>query len=86
MGAVDGTSPAPPELRIGWECQRYGCLPDTGGYFDQDFAMLHRINVITNVYNAYSHYRNAHGKQIHSLNESERRILKALIDMKLIGV
>ena len=25
----------PPELKIGWQCQRWRCLPDTGAYFDQ---------------------------------------------------
>lgn len=84
MGAVDGESPAPPELRLQWECERYSCLPEAGAYFDQDYARMIRMSVLTNVYNAYARYRNSHGAQIHNLSESDRRILRHLKDLGII--
>lgn len=85
MGAVDGQSPAPPELRLSWECEKYHCLPETGGYYDQEYNLMRRMVVASNIYTAYSRYRNAQGAQIHNLSDGERRILRGLIDMKLIG-
>lgn len=81
---VDGDTPAPPELRLAWECERWRCLPETGAYMDQDYSMLLRMSVLSNIYSAYSHYRNARGAQIHSLSEAERRILRSLKDDGLI--
>ena len=84
MGAVDGDTPAPPELYIAWECEHWGCLPDSGAYFDQDYRLMLLMKVLSNVYAAYSRYRNASGRQIHSLTTGERRILRNLKDMGLI--
>lgn len=42
------------------------------------------ITSLANVYNAYSQYRNAHGKEIHNLSESTRRILRTLKDLGII--
>jgi ABC-type phosphate/phosphonate transport system ATPase subunit len=82
--AVDGDAPAPAELRLAWECERWRCLPETGAYMDQDYSLLTRMSVLSNVYSAYSRYRNAHGAQIHQLTEGERRILRNLKDNGLI--
>jgi len=84
VGVVDGEFPAPPELRLAWECERYRCLPESGGYMDQDYGLLTRMTVLANVYGAYAHYRNSIGAQIHSLSEAERRILRNLKDSGLI--
>ena len=84
MEAVDGESPAPPDLRLGWECERFSCLPEAGGYLDQKYMRVSQMAALMNVYGAYAHYRNAHGTDIHNLSESERRILRQLKDMKLI--
>lgn len=80
VDAVDGNAPAPPELQLAWNCERWKCLPEAGAYLEQEHSLMMRMNVLNNIYGAYSHYRNAHGAQIHSLSESERRILRALKD------
>jgi hypothetical protein len=80
VGCVDGNTSAPPELKLSWQCERYSCLPENGGMLDQDHTTMLRMAVLSNIYNAYSHYRNAHGTQIHSLSESERRILRWMKD------
>ncbi len=77
---MDGEAAAPPDLRIAWDCQRYHCLPDAGGYLDQDYRTMTRMTSLSNIYNAYAHYRNAQGSQIHGLSEGERRILRWLKD------
>ena len=77
---MDGEAPAPPELRLSWQCERYHSLPEAGGYLDQDYALVTRMGSLANVYSAYAHYRNAQGAQIHSLSVSERRVLRYLKD------
>ena len=47
---------------------------------DQEYGMMIRMAVLSNIYNAYNRYRNAQGKQIHTLSEGERRILRYLKD------
>ena len=84
VGAVDGDTPAPPELHLGWECQKWHCLPDAGGYLEQDYGLMVRISALSNIYAAYSAYRNAQGTQIHQLTEGARRILRQLKDMGVI--
>lgn len=84
MDAVGGEASPPPELRLSWSCEKYNCLPDAGGYLDQDFRLMHRMTVLSNVYNAYNTFRNAHGKDIHNLSEATRRVLRRLKDMGLI--
>jgi hypothetical protein len=81
---VDGESPAPPELSLAWQCKRWGCLPDTGAYLDQDYVLLRRMTALSNIYDAYSRYRNLQGTQIHSLSENERRVLRSLKDMGIL--
>lgn len=84
MEAADGDAPAPPELRLAWECERFHCLPDSGGYMDQDYKLMLLMATLSNVYSVYSRFRNAQGTQIHQLGNSERRILRWLKDMGLI--
>jgi hypothetical protein len=81
VDAVDGTSPAPPELRLGWECERWHCLPDTGAYLDQDYRLMTWISALMNAYNALSRMRSMHGAQIHNLSEGERRVIRYLMDI-----
>ena len=78
--------PPPRELELAWYCERYKALPDPGGILDQDAGQLARMAVLSNVYSALTKLRNAHGEQIHSLTESERAILKMLVDLELIFV
>ena len=52
---------------------------------DQPFALMDKMTVLSNVYGAMSRWHNAGGTAIHSLTDGERRILKSLIDMGLMG-
>lgn len=51
---------------------------------DQDYGQMVRMSTLSNVYNAYSHYRNARGNEIHNLTEGERKILRYLKDSGII--
>ena len=84
MESVDGDGDPPPELILSWQCSRWACLPDTGGYFEQDYSIMRRMTTLANVYNALTKYRNAKGAQIHNLTESDRRILRFLKDAGLL--
>ena len=78
MDTVDSDGMPPPDLRLSWYCERLKCTPDTGGINDQDYATMHRMVVLSNIYNALNRFRNLKGEQIHSLSQSERGILKYL--------
>lgn len=84
MDAVDGEAPAPPELRLAWECERWRCLPDAGAYLDQEYSLITRMSSLSSVYASYSRYRNAKGAAIHNLSESDRQTLRRLKDMGVI--
>ena len=84
VAVVDESEAPPPDLVLSWRCERWGALPDAGGILDQDYATMHRMTVLSNVYNAMSRLRNAKGAQIHNLSQSERRIIKSLMDEGLI--
>jgi hypothetical protein len=84
VGVVDGEAAAPPELKLGWECERYGCLPDAGGYLDQDYYLVSCMSSLMSIHRAYARYRNSVGAQIHSLSTSDRMILRRLKDMEII--
>jgi len=60
------------------------CPPDAGGVNDQDYTTIHRMAVLSNIYNALSHMRNLPGNSIHSLSTSERNVLRYLKDMGMI--
>ncbi len=57
---------------------------DAGGYYEQDYALMHRMNICSNVYNAVQHWYALEGKAIHSLSENERMILRWLKDLGLM--
>jgi hypothetical protein len=59
-------------------------LPENGGVNDQDFMTMHRMKALNNIYRVVSHLRSLQGEAIHTLSDSERRILGALIDEGLI--
>lgn len=84
VAAVDDGEDPPPSLRLAWMSRAYSALPESGGVLEQEYAMMHRMGVVSSVYDVLSRMRNYKGKQIHSLSISERRIIKSLRDMKLI--
>lgn len=77
MEVVDGDGEPPPELKLAWWCGDTRS-PDSGGVLDQDFGLLTRMTAAGNVYRALSRYRSLKGHQIHSLSDSERRLLGGL--------
>ena len=77
---MDQNAEPPPELSLSWQCERYNCLPDSGGLYAQDFALLQRMSTLENVHRTVSKLRNMQGKQIHSLTVAERRLIRWLLD------
>ena len=82
--SVDGDGTPPPDLLLYWQCERYHTLPDSGGMYAQDYGLMQRMTGLANVYHALTRLRNSRGEQIHSLTDSERRILRMLKDNGLI--
>lgn len=84
VAVVDNDGSPPSELRIDWWCKKWNCLPESGGLFEQDYSLLRRMSVCSNIYGTLSRYRNLHGEEIHSLTEEERKILGTLAKMELL--
>ena len=78
MKCVDEGAPPPPELITAWDVERWHALPESGGLYDQDYLLMHRMKVAVNIYNALSGYRNLKGNQIHNMTDSQRRMVGAL--------
>ena len=74
-------APSPAELRLSWQCERFHCLPDSGAYLDQDYELITRMTALSNIYSVVHKWLNLEGKQVHSLSDSERKILRSLKDM-----
>lgn len=50
----DPAAPPPPELRLLWQCKRWGVLPEPGGLADQPAGLLDRLAVLDNVHQAWT--------------------------------
>ena len=61
--AAKGKADPPPELEIIWGCQRYGCLPENGGYLDQDVLLMKRGTMYDTIYSFVKRNRQG-GKSI----------------------
>ena len=81
MACLNGEEPAPPELSLAMQCERWRCLPEAGAFLDQDHTLMTRMAACSNVYAVLSRYRNAKGRQIHNLSGADRRVLRLLLDM-----
>lgn len=75
----------PAELKLAWFCERWNALPNEGGVNSQDYAVMHRMSVLSNVYSTVSHYRNLTGNRIHTLSDGQRRLIKSLKDMGIFS-
>jgi hypothetical protein len=84
VSVVDENGSPPPELRLAWNCARWGTLPDDGGMYAQDAYLITRMNILANIYDTVNKLRNSQGKQIHSLTENERKTLRYLVDLGLL--
>jgi hypothetical protein len=79
-----GQGNPPPELLTAWACQRWNCLPETGAYFDQDYTLIKRMTAFSNIYNLLAKWQTLSGKQVHSLTDGERKILRWLKDLGIM--
>lgn len=86
MDAARGDGVPPPDLLLAMNCERWNCLPDAGGYFDQQYDVMYRMNICSNVYNVVRRWYSLRGAQIHSLSEQERLILRWLRDIGVMLV
>jgi hypothetical protein len=66
---------------MAWQCERWHCLPDSGGMYEQDYKLTRRMATLSNVYDSVSRWRNLTGERIHHLSDHDRRILRYLLDI-----
>jgi len=75
----------PPELELYWYCKRFpGALPNPGALLDQDAKTMYRMAALDSIYSAVTRLRNMYGAKIHQLTNSERVIIRSLIDEGLL--
>jgi hypothetical protein len=83
VDCAEGRTPPPAELRLAWMCGDHS-LPASGGVLDQEYQVMHRMRSLDNIYNVVHRLRNLKGEEIHSLTDTERRIIRSLRDMKVL--
>lgn len=84
MENVSESAPPPAELKLAWNCERWHTLPDSGGYLEQDYFTMHRMNAYSNIYNTLRRAQALTGKNIHRLTEKERLTLRYLMDLGIL--
>lgn len=84
MDCANGDGPPPSELSLGWQCERFHCLPDAGAYRDQDYQTMMYMTAFMNVHSVIKRWKSLSGKQIHSLTDGERKVLRYLKDLGLM--
>ncbi len=84
IGFWHGRNTAPVALSLGQNCQGWNQLPEAGGYLDQDYKTMTEMNIALNIYSVVNKVKNAKGAAIHQLTNSERKILKPLVEQGLI--
>jgi len=82
--AQDEDEPPPVELRLAWMCERWNTLPKDGSLYGQDYKTMHRMLVMSNIYNTVQRFKHLQGKDIHKLTSAERKILRDLKDQGLL--
>ena len=81
---ANGKAPPPPELSLMWRCQQFGCLPEAGGYNDQDFATMERAAVFDRVYNFIKrNRRNGKAMDYAEMDDADRDLFQALKEMEI---
>jgi len=81
---ITDDAPPPVELRIAWQCNRWNTLPESGGLYEQDYRTLLLMTATSNIYNAVTRMQNLKGKRIHELTEAERKVIRVLVDNKIL--
>lgn len=77
---VTENAPAPADLKLAWQCERWHTLPDDGGLYAQDYITMNRMTSLRSIYNAIIKIKSLKGTQIHTLSDGERNILRVLMD------
>ena len=80
---VDNANP-PPELDILWRCHEFGCLPEVGGYLDQDVRLMRIGSAAVKIYSFLARNREG-GKSINyaELNTADRRTFDMLRKLEI---
>lgn len=81
MEAAKGNEEPPPELEIMWGCQRYGCLPEQGGYLDQDARLMALMATFDNVYTFVKSRQSKEKRDYAELSPAERALFDMLVDL-----
>lgn len=82
--AKSGKGEPPPELQLAWFCGDH--LPAAGGVLDQDYGLLRRMRILTNVHSAVSHLFSLTGEDVNKrLSYSERLLLGDLDKAGILG-
>ena len=81
---VTDNAPPPADLTLSWQCQRWHTLPEAGGMFDQDYRLVYRMTALSNIYDVVTRVRSLKGAEIHRLTDSERLILRRLMDYGIL--
>ena len=84
VASINGKEDPPPVLRLSWMSRKYSALPEAGGVLDQEYAMLHKMDIVSNVHDALSRLRGFKGDAIHGMSAGDRRLIKSLRDMGLV--
>lgn len=56
-------------------CQRFNCLPESGGLLEQDAGLLGRMTLLGTVYQTVQRVRSLRGAEIHKMNADDGRLL-----------
>lgn len=83
-GYIKGRLGSPPELTLGQNCRGWSVLPEPGGYLDQDYKTMYGMNIALNIYGVVTRVKGFSGRSIHQLSDSERRMLKPLVERGLL--
>jgi hypothetical protein len=75
---------------VAWAVERWGTLPNVGGYLDQEYKLMKRMTVLSNVYGAITTFDrhmdiNISGKRgPHTIPKGVGRIYKSLMDEGIV--
>lgn len=64
-------------------CRQFSCLPESGGYLDQDVQLMERAVVCDQVYLLVKKWRGMKTKTYQALTPMERELYKQLHDAKV---
>ena len=68
---------------MAWWCED-GQLPDAGGVYDQDYNLMLSMSAALNIFRTVRKLNNSVGAQIHNLTDSERVIIRRLMEWGML--